>query len=630
MSFLSLRFMTAVWALLILWTNCTGKYMSKNSGDLVKIHDLNTIQIKMTPRFAMATLDEFKIVPDLAIQSLGSADSSLFLRTDPLILTQTYKLSFKNHLFPISKDDLLDRLTSDKVLGCTTSPDSTIFRIFSPRALGITLCLFENAETDQCDQFELRRDQNGVWEAALPGHYFGKYYAYRIFGPIGDGEMFDPDKLIADPYSQAVATENTYLHQAKTLILEPSTFDWEGDDWIRRPLDDLIIYECHIRDLTAHPSAGASAEIAGSYSGFLQSGIRGGLEYLKKLGVNAVEFLPLQDFGNIEIPFGEPVGDVTNTWNPYARNHWGYMTSYFFAPESYYATGQTLSPDKISGADGRQVNEFKQVVKALHREGIAVIMDVVYNHVSQYDQNCFKLLDKFYYFRLNPDNTFCAASGCGNDLKTERAMVRRLIIDSVKFWMQEYHIDGFRFDLAAMIDWETCDAILREARALNPQAIIIAEPWGGGGYAPAEFSQHGWASWNDQIRNGVKGQNPFNGHGFIFAKWQGQNSINTMQNYLSGTLAKNGGLFVKREHSVNYLESHDDHTMGDFIRIGLGNSEFVNDVDANAVLTDQQLRLNKLAALFLFVSQGAVMIHEGQEWARSKVIARTTVADDRV
>lgn len=527
----------------------------------------------------------------------------------------------------------LNRFYSDKALGCTWDENSTLFRVFSPRATAVTCVLYNSVFDETGIDHPMKMDKDGVWEVELPGHYFGKYYGYRVDGPAGDGEMFDRNVVIADPYSKAVATSNDYLHKGKTLILDTSEFDWDGDTWLRIPQEDLVIYECHVRDLTAHPSSGVSSEFAGTYKGLIQPGIRGGLEHIKSLGVNAVEFLPVQDFGNIEIPYKKPVNGVTNTWNPYERNHWGYMTSYFFAPESYYATGQNLLQPGYSGIDGRQVNEFKEVVKAFHKEGIAVLMDVVYNHVSQYDQNCFKYLDKKYFFHLNPDNTFCSASGCGNDFKTDRPMVRRLIIDSIKFWMTEYHIDGFRFDLAAMIDWKTIDAITREARKINPNVILIAEAWGGGKYELAEFSKHDWASWNDQIRNGVKGQNPHDGQSFIFGKWFDKNNKERIKSYLTGTLAKNGGLYKKVAHSVNYLESHDDHTLGDFIRIGSGEVDPKDapfNTDQLAVLSERQLRLNKLAALILFVSQGPVMIHEGQEWARSKVIAPTDAEDPEV
>jgi pullulanase len=529
------------------------------------------------------------------------------------------------------KSTEIHNYASNKPLGCTWNKSTTFFRVFAPRATSVRLEIFENYQDKFGQYFEMKKDKDDVWEISKTGHFFGAYYGYRVTGPAGPNEMFDNTKLIADPYSRAVVTKNEYLHQGKTLILDTSQYDWEGDKWLEYNLEDLIIYECHMRDLTAHPSSGVSPNLSGSYKGLLQEGIRGGLEHIKSLGVNAVEFLPIQDFGNIEIPYNQPVGNVTNTWNPYERNHWGYMTSYFFAPESYYASGQSLQKGGYCGVDGKQVDEFKDVVKAFHKEGIAVVMDVVYNHVSQYDQNCFKLIDKEYYFHLNPDKTFCSVSGCGNDLKTDRPMVRRLIIDSIKYWMTEYHIDGFRFDLAALIDWETMDQIAIKARKINPHVILIAEGWGGGKYELAEFSRHGWATWNDQIRNGVKGQNPNNGQSFIFDKWFEKNNIERIKSYLTGTLVEDGGLYQHKSHSVNYLESHDDFTLGDFIRIGTGEvgpQKGPFDPEELAALSKKQLKLNKLAALTLFVCQGPVMIHQGQEWARSKVIAQTKAEEN--
>ena len=225
------------------------------------------------------------------------------------------------------------------------------------------------------------------------------------------------------------------------------------------------------------------------------------------------------------------------------------------------------------------------MVKEFHKAGIAVIMDVVYNHVSEYDQNCFKLTDKKYYFQLDEDQKFRTTSGCGNDFKSERPMARRLILDSVKYWMTEYHIDGFRFDLATILDWKTIALIIKEAKAINPDVIIIAEPWGGGKYDPAKFSRYGWAAWNDQFRNAIKGQNPENGQGFIFGKYWDFNNIDTIKRYICGNLVQDGGLFRQPGHSVNYLASHDDHTFGDFIRIGNGDvkpNEVIKDITQNA------------------------------------------------
>lgn len=529
----------------------------------------------------------------------------------------------------------LDSLYSEKPLGCLIENGKTTFRVFAPRASEITLVLFEKADDETGKEILMTRDAVGVWEHTEQGELYGKFYGYKANGAPGKGEMWNPTVVVADPYSKAVATKNSYRQEAKTLILD-TRYDWEGDTWvIPKNHNALIIYEAHVRDLTMHASS--EVERKGTYLGLVEKGKTGGLDYLKSLGVNAIELLPIHKFGTIEIPYLDSSvvrsGYPVNTWNPYARNHWGYMTSYFFAPESYYATDGTLDPNKINGTDGRAVREFKDMVKALHKENIAVILDVVYNHVSQYDYNTFKYLDKFYYFRTDSAGNFLSLSGCGNDFKTERPMSRRMIVESIKYWMTEYHIDGFRFDLAAMIDFETAKAIYKEAKAINPNVILIAEAWGGGEYEPDLFSDIGWASWNDQIRNGVKGQNPDNGLGFIFGKFQGRNNIHSLRAFVNGTLREDGGLFRQKEHSINYLESHDDHTIGDFIRLGLHevkHNTVITDITKHAQLSPKQLALNKLAALFLFTAQGPTMIHEGQEFARSKVIAQTDAPDKHI
>ena len=605
----------------------------------VKKSEQNYAEILTTTSVALGlggikapALPELRFEPSLKIYRIKRKRDRLILETAPIDLTRPLYLFFRDRGIECHPGPVLDDYASDLPMGCTAGESSAVFRLFSPRASRVLLLLYDSCEGESWSEHDMVRNSDGVWEVTLPGALFGRYYAYRVDGPDSASELFDPGRPFADPYSRSVCTRNEYLHRGKTLILNDREFDWQGDEALNLKARDLIIYECHLRDMTAHPSSGVSPELAGSYPGFLQSGIRGGLEHLKRMGVNAVEFLPLHDFGNIEIPYGIPAEGVINTWNPYARNHWGYMTSYFFTPESYYASNGTLEPGEACGIDGRAIDEFKQVVKACHGAGIAVILDVVYNHVSQYDQNPFKLADKKYYFHLNPDGSFCSASGCGNDFRTERPMARRLILDSIEFWLREYHVDGFRFDLAAMIDGVTCDMILERARSINPNCIIIAEPWGGGRYDPGGFSARGWCAWNDHFRNGIKGQNPRDGLGFVFGQWWNDNDLQSIQRFIKGTLKKEGGLFREAGHAINYLESHDDHTLGDFVRIGLGldPEAVVTNPPAHHRLTPEQLDVNRLCALLLFTSQGGIMMHAGQEWGRSQVIAPTAVPDSRV
>jgi len=628
------RFLCFSWIFISLaFSLTTGLEMDSIAVVSATIASFNTIEIQFNTPYEDVQIDDFSFKPRIALFALQRVDRKIRIYTEPIDLHHPLELCFRGQRFEVQPDQVLNSFYSDLPMGCTWTDDETIFRLFAPRAQRVTLGLFANLDESAALLYPMERDADGVWCVRLPGLHFGKSYAYRIDGPDGASENFAGDRWVADPYSRAVASKNEYLHRSQALIRDFSAYDWQDDAPVRIAAQDLVIYECHVRDLVAHPSAGISCEKVGVYAALIDADARGGLNHLRSLGVNAVEFLPIHEFGNLEIPFGIPVDGVTNTWNPYARNHWGYMTSYFFAPESYYASDGSMTPARISGHDGRQVEEFKDVVKALHRAGMAVILDVVYNHVAQYDQNSFKLIDKKYYFRLDEEGNYLSASGCGNDFYTERPMARRLILDSVRYWMSEYHIDGFRFDLAAMLDWQTIDEIREMARSINPDVILIAEPWGGGRYEPSTFSSRDWAAWNDQFRNGIKGQNPETGLGYIFGRWWGGDSLESLKKYLGGTLQQEGGLFQKPAHSVNYLASHDDHSLGDFIRIGSGEvaaHEPIRDLAANACLTPLQMRINKLAALILFTAQGAIMLTQGQEYGHSKVIAPTKAPDPSV
>jgi len=528
--------------------------------------------------------------------------------------------------FPASPD-----LNPEEKLGCIITADSVSFALFAPRAAQITIEIFDTSLNSRQNS-PMRQTSDGIWRFTSIQDLTGMFYGYHITGNDRQDRFYQPAFLIADPYSSAVMTQNDYRHQAYTLIIDES-FDWGSDTWLEIDWQDLVIYEAHIRDLTAHKSSGLLENLRGTYLGTVHPAGRSGINHLQTLGVNAIELLPAQEFANIEIPFQVEINGVTNTWNPYSRNHWGYMTSYFFAPESYYASDGSLDPGEFLGGSGRAVREFKQMVTAFHQAGIAVIMDVVYNHTSQYDYQPLKYIDRKYYYNLDSDNNFTSLSGCGNDLNTARPMTRKLIIDSLKKWALDYHIDGFRFDLAAMLDWQTLSAIRDELTFLNPHIILIAEPWGGGKYDPAGMSEHGLAAWNDVFRNTIKGQNPIDGQGFIFGKLWENADIPEIQSLIQGYEIQDGGFFQSSAHSVNYLESHDDHTLGDFIRLALlqvTETDSIADPCSHNKLTPGQMQLHKLAAFILFTSQGPIMLAEGQEYARSKVIAPSSAPDANI
>ncbi len=266
--------------------------------------------------------------------------------------------------------------------------------------------------------------------------------------------------------------------------------------------------------------------------------------------------------------------------------------------------------------------ELKDLVKALHKENITVLMDVVYNHASHYDLNPLKYTAKDHYFNLDDSGNFTNDSWTGNDIDTASKFSREIIVESVKYWMTEFHIDGFRFDLAGIIDWETVDLIKEEAQKINPNVLLIAEPWGRE-YKPDGYSDHGWSSWNDRFRNIIKGYNPKEDKGLIFGQ-TGEQTRFGIENMIRGTIrSEENGMFLHSGHSVNYLESHDGYTLGDYIRIAL-DPEIADKVFENpetaVQLNENERSISKLGALILFVSQGITMIHAGQEWARSKIV----------
>ncbi len=522
----------------------------------------------------------------------------------------------------------MKQLRSDIKPGVVIRDNATHFCIYCPRASAMTCTLFDRFNEEGGKVHVMNMDSGGYWHLEIPGDQSGKWYVYTA---DYENEKSRPDtpyieESFADPYSRHVTVRNTYRQNARTYIYEDN-FNWEGDTHCF-PDDprDLIIYETHLKDLTAHPSSRASG--TGFYQKFIDPDQTGGIKHLKKLGVNCVEFLPLHKFPPIEPPYGlkTPEG-FHNTWNPYSTNYWGYMTSFFFAPESSFASDYS---NRYSGKSTAAVTEFKEMVKHLHNENFTVIMDVVFNHTSLFDINPLTHLCPDQYLRMDDSGELMNRSGTGNEFRSENAVARQLMIDSILYWIEEYHIDGFRFDLAALLDRESWDIIRKTVHNRYPGTVLIAEPWGGH-YSPHHFSNHDWASWNDRIRNSIKGSDPVHDKGFIFSDWQHETRRERLENIFKGTLNHNeGGLYNTSAHCVNYLESHDGYTLGDFIRIGL-NPEKQDAIVADRIdhiqLNDEEQRLAKLAALSLFTTQGITMIHAGQEFARSKIIAKTPCPD---
>jgi pullulanase len=459
-------------------------------------------------------------------------------------------------------------LRSALPLGAIVRKDETVFRLFAPRARHVRLFVAEKLEAlDQAFVYELDQKQEGgewrgVWEARLDRNLHGWFYWYSVSGPQNVFGHFSPSHRILDPYALAAVGR-----EGPGIVLDPAWVG-QGDRSFRTPSwQDLVIAEAHVRDLTAHaPVAAGESERLGFVG--LRKWVESPDFYLKKLGVNAVELQPVQEFDN----------------RSREEYHWGYMTSNWFAPASAYSS----DPARASG-----VRELQELVAAFHRQGMAVILDVVYNHAGEPAHLLY--IDKLYYFELGDDGTLSNWSGCGNDTRCRSAMMKRLIIDSCVYLIETYGVDGFRFDLAELIGVSVLREIEMVLKRTKPDVILIAEPWSFRGHIAAALRPTGWASWNDGYRN------------FLRDYVLGRGGADKLEYFLKGSPWH---FAYWPAQTVNYTESHDDRTWLDAI---------TENADGNGwrpTLNDVQ-RTHLMAAM-LFMSVGMPMVTAGQDFLRSK------------
>lgn len=539
------------------------------------------------PAGSLNALSDGKGNTNLKIDPQSAGGTSLKITTEqPIDLSRNYMVVVKGLdarpiWFPVTPGKVMDTFVSDKPLGAILDRGNgcTTYRIFAPRARSVQLAIYKGPEYEVQtpvyrriapeEKYPLWKDPaDGVWEISLLGLDIGKYYSFNIDGPSGNGEAFNALASVGDPYGRAAA----HAHN-NTIVIDPDETNewwsgWTDGDYRTPPTQDAIIYEMHVRDMTIHPSSGVKAPLAGKYEGLLATdGLGTGIDHLRDIGVNFVELLPTAEFPNGEDDF-----------------NWGYAPVFYFAPEASYAR----APLK-----GSQYFEFKRLVNELHRRGIGVILDVVFNHVGS--PNLFNMMDKKYFFRLNPDFTYSNFSGCGNDVKTESLMMRRLIVDNIVYWMNEFHVDGFRFDLAELVDLDTLMEVRDAARAINTNVMLISEPWSFRGENKHQLKGTGWSAWNNDFRYAAKD--------FVMGRrnreWLQRNIVGSVDTWAANPL-----------QPVNYVESHDDMALADELctrpdRDGRG-------------LQEMDVAVNRLAATVLFTSLGVPMISEGQEFIRSK------------
>ncbi len=525
-------------------------------------------------------------------------------------------------------------------LGAIWDGNGVNFALYADNATAVELCLFASTEDEkEFAKIKLLERTHHVWHAYLDGAKPGLLYGYRVHGPFEpqNGHRYNPNKLLIDPYAKAVAgtiawndalfgynigdpEEDLSFSEIdsapfipKCVVVDPN-FDWEGDKPLQLPYHKSIIYETHVKGFTKlHPDI--PEEIRGSYAGLAHPVT---IQYLKDLGITAVELMPVHHF----------ISD-RHLQERGLTNYWGYNTIGFFAPDARYSS---------SGVKGEQVTEFKNMVKALHKAGIEVILDVVYNHTGEGNHMgptlSFRGIDNASYYRLTEDKRYYMDyTGTGNTLNANLPNVLRLMMDSLRYWILEMHVDGFRFDLASTLARELHEVdrlsaffdIIHQDPVIS-QVKLIAEPWdiGEGGYQVGKFPQ-GWAEWNGLYRDCIRDF------------WRGADSIlGEFAARFTGSPDLYEGDYRRPTASINFITAHDGFTMNDLVsynhKHNKANGENNQDGESHnrswncghegpsrdpaIVQLRQQQKRNLLTTLFL--SQGVPMLLAGDEISRTQ------------
>lgn len=521
--------------------------------------------------------------------------------------------------------------------GASLMPNGINFSIFSSHATSCTLVLFEKgaarpmAEIPFPDAFRIGHVYCMIVFDLDPEEI---EYGYRMDGPFDPpaGHRFDSSKILLDPYAKVVAGRDVwgvvpdwndiYPHRARLAFED---FDWEDDRPLEIPPEDLLIYETHVRNFTRHPSSGV--KYPGTFAGMMEK-----IPYLRELGVNAVELMPVYEFDEFENRRVHPeTGEML-------YNDWGYSTVGFFAPKAGYAA---------HGRFGMQVDEFKTLVKELHKNGIEVILDVVFNHTAEGNENgptlSFRGIDNQTYYMLTPEGYYYNFSGCGNTLNCNNPIVRNLVLDCLRYWAAEYHIDGFRFDLASILGRDPSGAPLAnppllESLAYDPilgKCKLIAEAWDAGGlYQVGSFPAYGrWSEWNGRFRDALR----------KYLKGD-PGAVGEMASRIQGS----PDLYARRgaTASINFVTCHDGFTLMDLVSYngkhnesnGEDNRDGANDNESwncgwegptdDPEINRLRRRQIKNAITLLMVSRGVPMILMGDEMGRTQQGNNNTYCHD--
>jgi isoamylase len=441
-------------------------------------------------------------------------------------------------------------------IGASVTATGVNFSVFSYYATHAELLLFDTEEATQpsriIDLIPGTNRTSHYWHVHLPGIKAGQLYGYRISGPYAPdlGQRFDPEKILLDPYAKAISSRgyqrsaaarsgNNVGAAAKSVVADLGGYDWEGDRPLDHPFSSTVLYEVHVGGFTRNPNSGVAEEKRGTYAGLIEK-----IPYLKDLGITAVELMPVFQFDAQDAPAG-------------LENYWGYSPMSFFAPHGGYSSRR----DPLGCLD-----EFRDMVKALHKADIEVILDVVYNHTAEGGDAgptfSLKGLDNRFYYLLSDDlSQYANYTGTGNTLNSNFAVGRRMITDSLRYWVSEMHVDGFRFDLAAVLTRDEHGRSVHDAPILwdidsDPVLAgrkLIAEAWDAGGlYLVGSFGGDRWKEWNGRFRDDVR----------RFLKSDRDTVLNLRQRLLGSP-----DIYTKQRHppeqSINFVTCHDGFTLND-------------------------------------------------------------------
>jgi isoamylase len=505
-------------------------------------------------------------------------------------------------------------------LGATVQPGGVNFSVYSKNAEAVDVLLFDSVEASKPARvisLDPRKHRTyHYWHVFVPGLISGQLYGFSAVGPFKPelGLRFDGTRVLLDPYGKGVAIPKLYSRKSggwgaamKSIVAEPGSYDWEGDRPLGRPFVQSLIYELHVRGFTRHPSSGVPAEKAGTYAGLIEK-----IPYLADLGITAIELMPVFQFDTTDAPADR-------------INYWGYSPVSFFAPHAPYSSRQDLLGP---------MDEFRDMVKALHRAGIEVILDVVFNHTAEGDESgptfCFRGLENEAYYVLEQDRSrYTNYSGTGNTLNANQPIVRRMILDSLRYWVTHMHVDGFRFDLASVLSRdETGTPVPRppiiwdiESDPVLAGTKLIAEAWDAAGlYQVGSFVGDNWHEWNGQFRDDTR----------RFLKGD-RGTVSKLAARLLGSPDIYGHENREPEQSINFVTCHDGFTLNDLVTYnekhnadnGESNRDGMNDnlswnCGAEGPVEDQQIETLRSRQIKNFItlnilSVGTPMLLMGDE-----------------